>query len=83
VCDGKKRIFTFVIGGWSPSLVLEEEKVETDCLVEEEEELCCMDTLLLLVPTSPSDQHTIVMSWSDSMPQNKVPEEEIKRLRRL
>jgi hypothetical protein len=61
VCDCKKRIFTFVIGGWSPSLVLEE-KVETDCLVEdEEEELCCMDTLLLLV-NSPSDQHTIVIS---------------------
>ena len=60
--DCKKRIFTFVIGGWSPSLVLEEEKVETDCLVEdEEEELCCMDTLLLLV-NSPSDQHTIVIS---------------------
>jgi hypothetical protein len=32
-----------------------EEKVETDCLVEEEEELFCMDTLLLLVPISPSD----------------------------
>jgi hypothetical protein len=45
------------MGGWSPSLVLEE-KVETDCLVEEEEELCCRDTLLLLA-TSPSDQHTI------------------------
>jgi hypothetical protein len=57
----KKRIFTFVIGGWSPSL--EEEKVETDCLVEEEEEeLCCMDTLLLLLATSPSVKHTIVMS---------------------
>jgi hypothetical protein len=32
-----------------------EEKVETDCLVEEEEELCCMDTLLLLLAISPSD----------------------------
>jgi hypothetical protein len=41
--------------------VLEEEKVETDCLVEEEEELCCMDTLLLLV-NSPSDKHKIVIS---------------------
>jgi hypothetical protein len=50
----QKRIFTFVIGGWSPSLVLEE-KVETDCLVEEEE-LCCTDTLLLLA-TSPSDKY--------------------------
>jgi hypothetical protein len=41
--------------------VLEEEKVETDCLVEEEEVLCCRDTLLLMLPNSPSDQHKIVM----------------------